>query len=209
MSLFNELLKMLIPNRNARSVVRRGSRYARKTVAHAAYEAERDAFNANALQHGDRTTSAEFPVLPMTLAELTASPYNDLRTPMNTANLYVVALNAYNQDRDESIKMISYLRGPNPLSADDVRLLDERMAQNNKDGCLAHSYLAGATPQNGYTPSQPYTVFVTDNPYTYYDRETAQVFVNCGGSDNPRPVTMRKAGDLWYLGELSLLNGIQ
>jgi len=146
----------------------------------------------------------------MTQAELLASPYNNLMTPMNTTALFVVALNVYNQNRDESIAMINYLRGPNPLSADDVRLLDEHMAQNNKAGYLAQSYLTGATPQNGYTPAQPYTVVITDNFYTYYDREFATVYVMCGGADSPRPVTLRKAGDsLWYLWELSLLDGIR
>ena len=210
MSLFNDLLRILIPNRNARSVVRRGGRLASKTAAHEAYEAQRAAFNADALQNGDRTTSAVFSVFPMTQAELLASPYNNLMTPMNTAALFVVALNAYNQNRGEAIAMINYLRGPNPLSADNIGFLDERMAQNNKSGYLARSYLAGATPQNGYTPSQPYTVVITDNFYTYYDREFATVYVMCGGSDSPRPVTMRKAGDnLWYLGELSLLDDIR
>jgi len=210
MGLFNELIRMFIPNRNVRSAVRRGGRVASKTAAHAAYEADRDAIKANALKDGDRTTSAVFPVLPMTKAELLASPYNNLMTPMNTTALFVVALNVYNQNRDESIAMINYLRGPNPLSADDVKLIDERMAQNNKAGCLAQSYLAGAAPQNSYTPSQPYTVVITDNFYTYYDREVATVYVMCGGADTPRPVTLCKAGDgLWYLGELSLLEGIR
>jgi len=210
MGLFDELNRMLNPSRNAGSAVRRGGRYARQTAAHAAYEAERAAFHADALQNGDRTTSAVFSVLPTTLAELLASPYNNLMTPMNTAALFVVALNVYNKNRDESIAMMNYLRGPNPLSADDIRLLDERMAQNNTAGYLARSYLAGATPQNGYTPSQPYTVVITDNFYTYYDREVATVLVTCGGADSHRPVILRRAGDSqWYLGALSLLDGIR
>jgi len=181
-----------------------------KNVRHAAYEAERAALQADALEHGERTTSAEFTVLPKTLAELTASPYNDLRTPISTAALFVVALNAYSQNRDESIAMINYLRGPDPLNSDDIRFLDERMALSNREGCLARSYLKGATPQNGYTPSQPYTVEITDNPYSYYDQDHATVSVRCGGSGDPRSIAMRKAADgLWYLGELSLPDVIQ
>ena len=208
MGIFDTILGFITGSR--RSNVRRAGRLAMNTARHAAYEADRAAFQADALEHGERTTSAEFSVLPATLAELTASPYNDLRTPMNTAALFVVALNVYNQDRAEAIAMINYLRGPNPLNSDDIRLLNEHMAQNNKEGCLARSYLAGAIPQNGYTPSQPYTIAITDNPYTYYDGAVATVFVWCGGDNNPRSITMCKSADsLWYLGELSLLDGVQ
>ena len=195
---------------SSRSNINRAGRLATKAARHSAYEADRAAFQADALAHGDRTISAEFSVLPVTLAELTASPYNDLRTPMNTAVLFVVALNVYNRDRDESIAMINYLRGPNPLNSDDISFLDGHMAQNNKDGYLSRSYLSGAVPQNGYTPSQPYTIATTDNPYTYYDRGDATVFVHCGGDSGPRSITMRKSADsLWHLGTLSLLDSVQ
>ena len=194
----------------SRHTARRVGRMAVKTAQHTAYEAGRASFQANALEHGDRTTSAVFSVLPSTLTELMASPYNDLRTPMNTAVLFVAALNIYNQNRDESIAIINYLRGPSPLNSDEISILDGHMAQNNKDGCLARSYLSGAVPQNGYTPSQPYTIAITDNPYTYYDRDAATVFVHCGGDSSPRSINMCKLADgLWHLGMLSLLDGVQ
>ena len=92
------------------------------------------------------------------------------------------------------------------MNTDDVRLLDEFFSQNSAAANIARSYLAGATPHNGYTPSQPYTVVVIDNPYTYLDSNEAHLFVKCGGADNPRSLTMRKAGDgLWYLWDHSLL----
>ena len=208
MDIFDTILGLITGSR--RSNIQRTGRLAVKTARHAAYEADRAAFQADALKHGERTTSAEFSVLPMTLTELTVSPYNDLRTPMNTAALFVVALNVYNQDRDESIAMINYLRGPNPLNSDDISFLDEQMAQNNKEGCLARSYFADATPQNGYAPSQPHTIIITDNPYTYYDGKFATVLVQCGGDNSPRSITMCKSADsLWHLGELSLLDDVQ
>ena len=92
------------------------------------------------------------------------------------------------------------------MSADDVRLLDEALMQNSTSINLVRSYFAGAVPQNGYTPSQPFTVVVIDNPYTYLDtnvvHEYAHLHVRCGGSDAPRAITTRKDGNgLWYLWE--------
>ena len=90
-----------------------------------------------------------------------------------------------------------------------------RAARNTcrNGGQFARSYFAGAIPQNGYTPSRPYTVVVIDNPYTYLnthgEKENAHLSVLCGGSDMFRSITMRKAGDgRWYLWEHALLDGI-
>ena len=208
MGIINDIIRKFIPNRGVRSAVRRGGRVASKTAAHEAYGYERDELKAEALRKGDRTTTAVFERLPESRRELLESPYNNLMTPMGAAALYVAALNAYAVSRDEAIAMIGYLRGPNPLAPNELSALDERMSQGDA-GCLARSYLAGATPQNGYEPSRPYTVVMNDNFYEYHERDEATVHVACGGSEGPRPVSLRKAGgDLWYLGGLSLLDGV-
>ena len=89
MGIFRELSK-LIPNGG--SIARKAGRATDKAIAHGAYQANRASFFAEAERTGTRTTPAEFSVLPMTFAEFAASPYNDLRTPINTAVLLVVAL---------------------------------------------------------------------------------------------------------------------
>ena len=213
MRLFGKLLN-LIPNKRVREITRHAGYAAEDAARHGIYEADRSARFAEAERTGERITCAEFSVLPATLTELMASPYNDLRTPINTAALFVVALNVYNQNREEAIAMINYLRGSNTMSVEDVRFLDESLAKNNAENRLARSYLEGATPQNGYTPSQPNTVVVIDNPYTYLAtnsgvKEYANLLVQCGGTDEPRSITMKNAGDLWYLWEYTdLLNEI-
>jgi len=208
MSLINDLLKLIIPERTTRSIARRGTKVARSTLAHASYEADKQAFNENALQQGNRTTSAVFDILPSTLEELLASPYNNLMTPMNTASLYVVALNAFSKDREQSLAMINYLRGPLPLNEEEVAFIDERMALYNEEGYLTRSYLLGAIPYNGYMPQQPFTINVTDNFYTYYDNDYATVYVYCSSENSSRPVYLRKLGELWYLSTLSLLDEV-
>ena len=69
MGIFRDLSK-LIPDKGARSIVRKVGRVADKAISHGVYEADRAAFFAEAERTGERTTPAEFPVLPTTLAEL-------------------------------------------------------------------------------------------------------------------------------------------
>jgi len=154
--------------------------------------------------------SMMFPTLPMTLAEFSAFPQAQMQTPYDTAALFVLALNAYTKNQNESIAMINFLKGPSPLSGRELQMLRTEMGQAGKGDYLAQSYLAGATPQNDYTPSQPYTVVVSDNPYSYDNAGYAKLYVACGGADSPRPIKLRQAKDgKWYLWEQFLLTGIK
>ena len=75
---------------------------------------------------------------------------------------------------------------------------------------VPRSYFKGATPQNDYQPSQPYTVKVAENPYSYQNQNYAKLFVFSGGADNPRELVMRLAKDgKWYLWEQFILVGIR
>ena len=151
--------------------------------------------------------SIEFTVLPATLDQFTALPQAGLQSPYDTAAMFVAALSLYTQNRNESIAMINFLKGPVPLSPRELGLFKTQVMDY-----LARSYFADATPQNGYTPSQPYTVVVSDNPYSYASHGYAKLFVHCGGADSPRPIEMRLAKDgRWYLSGFgaSLLAGIR
>ena len=59
-------------------------------------------------------------------------------------------------------------------------------------------------------PSQPYTVTVSENPYSYQNEGYAKMFIRSGGADSPREVLLRKAKDgKWYLWEQFILVGIR
>jgi hypothetical protein len=106
--------------------------------------------------------------------------------------------------------MINYLKGPAPLSGYDISFMKDRMAQNNKVGFIGASYLNGATPKNNYTPTEPYTVVVSENSYSYQEQSYAVMWIKSGGADNPRQVKMRQAKDgKWYLWEHMLLGDIR
>ena len=156
------------------------------------------------IQGSNKTVQVTFPSMPETLAEFTALPQAELANPFDTTALFVAALCVYPLNKDESIAMINHLKGPNPLSTPNIQFLATRMAQNNKAGFLGASYFDGATPQNDYAPSEPYTVSVSENPNKSGDVGYVKLFVRSGGADLPRSVTTRQAKDgKWYLWEYS------
>jgi len=171
-----------------------------------------DAVNqdADSLTGGGKK-SVEFAALPATQVEFEALPQAALQSPYETAAMFVVALNAYPQNRNESVDMMNFMKGPEPLSQREIIFLKEQMDQKYKGGYLARSYFAGSTPQNNYEPSKPYTVIISDNAYSYANQGYVKLYVQCGGADSPRPITMRQAKDgKWYLSEYSsLLVGIR
>ena len=75
---------------------------------------------------------------------------------------------------------------------------------------VPRSYFLGATPDNDYQPSTPYTIRVSENPYSYDNQGYAKLFMSSGGADSPRQVTLRQAADgKWYLWEQFILVGIR
>ena len=148
-----------------------------------------------------------FPVLPTALEAFKALPQAAMSTPFDTAALTVLALSVYPQDKDLSLAMLEYLRGPRPLSPYDKQFIRDRFMDKDY---VPRSYFAGATPQNDYTPAAPYTVTVFENPYSYTNEGYAKLLIQSGGADSPREVTLRLAKDgKWYLWEQFLLSGIR
>jgi hypothetical protein len=86
------------------------------------------------------------------------------------------------------------------MSQRDILFLRDRMAQNNKARFIGASYFNGATPQNDYMPAAPYTVTVSEHPYSYTNEGIASLHVRSGGADSPRAASARLAKDgKWYL----------
>lgn len=99
-----------------------------------------------------------FSALPESLAQLQALPEADLSDPFRTAALTVCALCAYGADRQVGIEMLNLLRGPRPLNGQDISFLNDRFRGGK--AYLPFSYFAGASPENHYTPREPFTIFV-------------------------------------------------
>ncbi len=145
--------------------------------------------------------------IPKTLEEFLNLPQISMTSEYDTVALTVVALSLYPYNKDECIKILNYLRGPRPLSEYDKQFLADRFRGNDY---IMRSYFVGATPQNDYAPTSPYTVKVFANPYSYTEENYANLYIKSSGADTERSVKVRKAKDgKWYLWEQFLLSGIR
>ncbi len=149
--------------------------------------------------------------IPTNLAQLQAADGADLKDPAKVAALAVAVLCIYPLNKDICIEMINYLKGPQPLSAYDKQFLADRM--RNKGEYLAASYFEGATPNNNYEPSQPYTINIYE---TAHSRDAIgegylQLFVKSGGADTARGIKLRTKPSTgqWFLWDYLILSDIR
>lgn len=148
-----------------------------------------------------------FEELPASLEEFKTLEESSMQTPFDTAALTVLALSYYPADKNLSVSMLNFLRGPRPLSTMDLQFIADRF--RDKD-YVPRSYFKGAVPGNDYEPSEPYSIEIEDNPYSYQNDGYATLYVHSGGADNPRQVQLRKAKDgKWYLWDQFLLSDIR
>ena len=168
-----------------------------------------DTVMASAASMGNKSESFTFSALPESLAELQALPEAALDTPFQTAALTVLALCAYAAEQKIGLGMLNWLRGPRPLNGQEISFLNDRF----RDGkfYLPFTYFVGATPDNNYTPTQPYTIRVESNHVSDEEPGYMKLFIPCGGADAPRPIKLRQRGSdgKWFLWEQYLLTGVR
>ena len=158
---------------------------------------------------GKQKERITFSDLPENLAQMQALPESSLDTPFKTAALTVCALCAYAADKDAGIEMLNFLKGPQPLSPMDLQFIKDRFMDGKTYVPL--SYFEGAVPGNNYSPSEPLTIEVFSNPYSYDNEGYAKLYIRSGGADTERPITLRKRGSdgKWFLWEQMLLADIR
>ena len=162
---------------------------------------------AAAATGGNKTVTVTFSRLPETFEEFAAMPQASLSTPFDTAAMTILALCFYPENKELSLQMLDFLRGPRPLSGYDKSFIADRFRDSDY---VPRSYFEGATPQNDYLPAEPYRVTVSENPYSYQNQGYATLYIRSGGADNPRSVQLRLAKDgKWYLWEQFVLVGIR
>ena len=158
------------------------------------------AVNAAVQSVGSKRETFTFTALPESLAEMQALPEASLSTPFQTAALTVLALCAYAADKTIGTEM---------LNGQEISFLNDRF----RDGktYLPFTYFAGATPDNSYTPSQPYTITIESNHVSGKEADYMKLFIPCGGADDPRPIKLRQRGSdgKWFLWEQYLLTGVR
>lgn len=154
-----------------------------------------------------KTVTITFNKMPESMADFMALPETDLSDPFKTAALTIMAFCYYPSNKDFALQMLSYLRGPRPLSEYDKQFIRDRFMDKDY---VPRSYFNGTSPANDYKPSVPYCITLFENPYSYTDQGYAKLYVNSSGADSPRYVQLRLAKDgKWYLWEQFILSDIR
>ena len=155
----------------------------------------------------NKSIKITFSALPDSYEGFIALPEAKMDNPFRSAALTILAFCFYPENKDLSLKMLDFLRGPRPLSVMDKQFIADRF--RDKD-YVPRSYFEGATPNNNYLPSEPYCITVSENPYSYQNEGYATLYVTSGGADSPRSVQLRLAKDgKWYFWEQYLLADIR
>ena len=155
----------------------------------------------------NKTVEVTFADIPQSLEAFKALPQAQMSTPFDTAALTVVALCLYPVNKELSMQMYEFLKGPAGVSTMEKQFINDRFMDKDY---VPRSYFNGATPANDYKPSEPYTVKVSENPYSYDDQGYAKLYLTSGGADSPRPIQLRQAKDgKWYLWEQFILPDIR
>ena len=130
------------------------------------------------------------------------------RQPERICALFLCALALFDKDRDAGTAAMNLLRGPRPMTPYDAQFLRDRLRGK---AYLPLAYFEGATPENGYTPRQPFTLLVGSNHTSYVEDGYCKLFIPCGGADSPRPIKLRQRGsdNKWFLWEQYLLTGVR
>lgn len=156
---------------------------------------------------GNKSEKIIFNSLPETYEQFINLSQASLSTPFETAAMTILAFCYYPMNRELSLQMLDYLRGPRPLSGYDKQFIRDRFMDKDY---VPRSYFEGATPENDYQPNEPYTITVSENPNSYTNQGMARLFIRSGGADSPRQIDLRKAKDgKWYLWEQYILSDIR
>lgn len=156
----------------------------------------------------NHTETFTFSALPSSVDELKALPEAKLDTAFKTTALVILALNRYDADPSSAIAMLNFLKGPEDFNGKEQAFLKDRL---DGKGFKARSFLGGATAENNYTPNTPYTVAVSENPYSFDEENWATMYVTSGGADNPRPIKLRKKPSTgeWFLNDIQCLADVR
>ena len=114
---------------------------------------------------------------------------SELYSPADTAALVLCALDVYSYNKEAGSAMLEYLKGPEHFSAVDQLFIDDRFYEGND--YIPRSYFAGATPENDYIPTEPYTVMFKGDSKKK-NEETITLYARSAGSDDPREIVLHR-----------------
>lgn len=148
--------------------------------------------------------------IPESLEQFKAMAAETLPKPEAVCAAFLCALALYTADKEAGTAAMDLLRGPRPMTPYDVQFLRDRLRGKEY---LPLAYFEGATPENNYTPENPYRLIILPDPRPQ-DTEPGylRMFLKTAGADAPRPVKLRQKPSTgeWFLWEYSsILSGIR
>jgi len=186
-------------------------RQAKSSIKREASKVVREAVNSAVQSVGkgkNRSETFTFSTLPTGVDELRALPEASLDSAFKTTALTILALCCYGADPSACLEMLDFLKGPAEVSTYEKQFIAERLRGKEYK---TRSFLAGATPENGYQPTEPYTITVSETPYSFDEENWATLYVTSGGADHPRPIKLRKKPSTgqWFLNDIQCLSDIR
>lgn len=137
--------------------------------------------------------------IPQSVAELQNASWFDNKDFKTVAAATLCALHLYTTNKDASIEILNFLKGPSPLSPHEIQFLRDRLRDKPY---LLDSYFKGSNPQNNYTPAQPLVLSFKENPYSRdnFEEGYIRLFVQSSGADTERYLTLRckKSTGEWF-----------
>jgi len=160
---------------------------------------------SNGRNHAESFTFAS---LPASVAELKALPEASLDSAFKTTALCIAVLCNLEKDEKATWEMLDYLKGPETVSEREKAFIKERLAGKQYKTL---SFFEGATPDNGYAPVTPYTITVSENPYSFTEENWATLYVTSGGADSSRPIKLRRkpSTNQWFVNDIQCLADIR
>lgn len=157
---------------------------------------------------GNESITFSFSALPESVEQMKALPEAAMDTPFKTAALTVCAFCAYAVAPEIGKEMVNFLKGPAPMTKMEMDFITDRFRDSK---LVPFSYFEGAVPENDYTPSVPFRVTISSNPYSFNNENYATLYIKSGGADNPRQIVLRKkpSTGVWYLDRQMILVGIR
>ena len=156
---------------------------------------------AEEIRNSDSSYTYVFGALPQNRAELEGLSIADLSSPFRCAALTVAALCRYRNSKDDCHEMLGALKG-SAYTPFERQFLRDRLAGKES---IPFSYFTGSAPENGYTPSEPYTLTVTAGKAAYDRSGHATLELISSGAESPKRITLIKNGDKWQLYDQALL----
>ncbi len=149
-----------------------------------------------------------FSRLPVSVEDISTLSTENMQIPAFAAAMYVAAMCSYENDIDASFEMWDYLNGPEDISSYDESFIKDRLTDKIYK---VYSYFEGSSPENDYIPTEPYTITITENLYTYADDGYARLLAQSSGADSERFITVRlkESTGEWFFWEQALFADIR